>query len=145
MVFSPISRLIVFGSLVLVSCLASHVSCPKGRVNACGERVNALDGLTSNCLSVVSRLTSFNRLSSNVPFRTFEACYRTQSDWKSLLHTLPARERDARDAKGTQRSRGRRGRRGRRACVVGSVITLPLVVSLVIALSFRSNKETAKR
>ena len=31
------------------------------------------------------------------------------------------------------------------ACVVGSVITLPLVVALVIALSFRSNKETAKR
>ena len=43
---------------------------------------------------------------------------------------------------GTQR---RKGRGGRRACVVGSVITLPLVVSLVIALSFRSNKETAKR
>ena len=28
-----------------------------------------------------------------------------------LLHTLPARLRDARDAKGTQRRKGRRGRR----------------------------------
>ena len=37
-------------------------------------------------------------------FRTFEACYRTQSDWKSLLHTLPARERDARDAEGYSES-----------------------------------------
>ena len=31
------------------------------------------------------------------------------------------------------------------ACVVGSVITLPLVVALVIALSFMSNKATSKR
>ena len=48
------SRLIVFGSLVLVSRLASHVSCPKGRVNACGKRVNAADGLASDCLIVHS-------------------------------------------------------------------------------------------
>ena len=40
--------------------------------------------------------------------------------------------------KGTQR---RRGRRGRRACVMGSVITLPLVVALVIALSFEAIRQ----
>ena len=67
--FSPSSRLIVFGSLVLVSCLASHVSCPKGRVNACGERVNAAEGLSSNCLIVRSTslvLLSIGSLTSNV-------------------------------------------------------------------------------
>ncbi len=41
--------------------------------------------------------------------------------------------------------KGRRDAEDAEACVVGSVITLPPVVSLVIALSFRSNKETAKR
>ena len=51
-------------------------------------------------------------------------------------------ERDARAAKGTQR---RGGRRGRRACVVHEKITLPLVVALVIALSFMNNKATSKR
>ena len=40
--------------------------------------------------------------------------------------------------KGTQ---SRRGRRGRRACVMGSVITLPLVVALVIALSFEAIRQ----
>ena len=35
----------------------------------------------------------------------------------------------------------KKGRRGRRACVVGSVITLPLVVALVIALSFEAIRQ----
>jgi hypothetical protein len=47
-------------------------------------------------------------------------------------------ERDARAAKGTQR---RGGRRGRRASVVHEKITLPLVVALVIALSFEAIRQ----
>ena len=69
MVFSPFSRLIIFWSNVLVSRLASHVSCQKGRVNACGERVNAADGLTPNCLIVHSTsivLLSISCLTSNL-------------------------------------------------------------------------------
>ena len=51
---------------------------------------------------------------------------------------------DARDAEGTQRRKGRRDAKDAEdaeACVVGFVITLPLVVALVIALSFEAIRQ----
>ena len=55
-----------------------------------------------------SRLIVFwsHDLVSCLTFAHLKHGYRMQSDWKSLLHTLPARERDALDAKGTQRRGG---------------------------------------
>ena len=60
--------------------LSSHA--PRKPCDLCVLRVSA---------SLLRTFSHLARAAAPCPtLRTFEACYRTQSDWKSLLHTLPA-------------------------------------------------------
>ena len=60
----------------------------------------------------------------------------TQAGWKSMEKRLPVALRAL--ARFKSEKKGRRDAEDAKACVVGSVITLPLVVALVIALSFEA-------